>query len=330
MDERSDALTAWVTGVVAGEIEDIRLLAGDASFRRYFRVITAEGGTLVAMDAPPPHEDVRPFVAVAGMLENMGLLAPRIISSDVERGFLLLSDLGDRTYLSELGPDNVDPLYTAAMQALVTMQAQGQSHAAALPPYDRRLLLDEMGLFREWYLGRHVALKLRRRDIAALQAAFDYLADMAVAQPRVFVHRDYHSRNLMVTPSGTPGILDFQDAVNGPVAYDLVSLLRDCYIAWPEERVRGWVREYLALAAAAEVDTGMNEDAFMHAFFCMGAQRHLKAVGIFARLHHRDGKDAYLADIPRTIGYLRHFCADCEPLVGLGEVIERSLDAAAA
>ncbi len=278
--------------------------SGDASFRRYFRVF-GDGGSYIVMDAPPAQEDCVPFVRVAGYLESMGLSAPRVLEADMEAGFLLLSDLGTRQYLDELQsePESAGRLYDDAIAALLTMQRRGVAYQSSLPPYDETLLRFELSLFHDWLCGTHLGLELSSADEQAWQQCADLLVDNALNQPQVFVHRDYHSRNLMVMEHDNPGILDFQDAVEGPLSYDLVSLLKDCYVRWPAERV--WERAFeffngLDRTLRAQI----SESQFRRSFELMGVQRHLKAAGIFCRLNHRDGKDGYLADIPRTLSYI--------------------------
>ena len=329
MDKRREDLQEWVSRSTAGEVQSMTALAGDASFRRYFRANLADGGSLVAMDAPPGKEDTSAFLRVQQMLQRMGILVPYVVAENAAQGFLLMADLGDRTWLEVLNEDNVDKYYTRAIDTLIRIQVNGRAEVSQLPEYDRDLLLREMTLFRDWYLRKRVGMQLGSQDMADLSEAFDYLADAALAQPRVFVHRDFHSRNLIVTPGGRPGVVDFQDAVHGPVTYDLVSLLRDCYVAWPRQRVEGWALDYLHKARKAGL-VEMQDKEFLQAFYTMGVQRHLKAVGIFARLRHRDGKPGYLADIPRTLAYIRQYTARCEPLAGLGRVIDRSMGKAAA
>jgi len=303
-DPRRDQLIRWLQddlGLAATRIEPA---SADASFRRYFRA-TAPGGSLVVMDAPPDREDLGPYLAVADVLGAIGLNVPRVLARDVANGFLLLSDLGTRQYLDELrhGRD-VDALYSDAIGALARLQAGGAEASRRMPPYDAALLQREMELLPEWFLARHLQAPPDRAERELLDATFALLAAEALAQPQVFVHRDYHSRNLMVCPGANPGILDFQDAVRGAVTYDLVSLLKDCYIVWPRERVLSWVAEFRREAAARGVDAGPDEATFIRWFDRMGAQRHIKVLGIFARLWYRDSKPGYLADLPRVLDYL--------------------------
>ncbi len=281
----------------------LRAASSDASFRRYFRVDCADGSTLIAMDAPPPQEDVRPFVQVAELLGATGVTVPEVLAQEVERGFLLLSDLGNTTYLKQLNADTAHKLYIDAIDALVLLQAQSQP--GKLPEYDRALLQRELMLFPEWYLGKHLKATLDDRQKADLDKVFEVLLANNLAQPQVYVHRDYHSRNLMVLDKGNPGILDFQDAVYGPITYDLVSLLRDAYIQWDEEMVLDWAIRYWERARRAGLPVSHDIDAFYRDFEFMGLQRHLKVLGIFARLYHRDGKDGYLNDIPLVMEYTR-------------------------
>ncbi len=275
-----------------------RPASSDASFRRYFRVSRC-GRTYIVMDAPPEHEDCEPFVRIAGWLRRMGLNAPEVLAWDEANGFLLLSDLGARDYQSALTDGTADALYGDALDALVTLQVKGAEYVAELPPYDVRLLRDEMGLFTDWLAGRHLGLA----PPSCWAETVDALVENALAQPQVFVHRDYHSRNLMVTDPN-PGILDFQDAVAGPLTYDAVSLLRDCYVRWPSGRVERWRDGYFERLVAAGLQRQAEHAAFVRAFDLMGVQRHLKAAGIFARLWHRDGKRRYLGDIPNTLRYI--------------------------
>lgn len=325
-DERIEQLQAWLSVLFGSADFTLAPASADASFRRYFRV-TRNAQTWIAMDAPPDKESIEPYVRIANMLVAVGVNAPQILETNREQGFLLNSDLGSRTYLAEIDAGgDADRLYHDAMDALVQIQANGRAHAVELPPYDEALLRREMDLFAEWFCGRHLGLQLDVADRAAMTRVFDVLVTEALAQPRVFVHRDYHSRNLMVGGGRfgpNPGILDFQDAVCGPVTYDLVSLLRDCYVAWPIERVHGWVARFRDVARAAGVDTGRDQGAFLRWFDLMGVQRHLKAIGIFARLWHRDGKPGYLKDIPRTLNYVRVASSSYPELGWLRELIDR-------
>ena len=323
--DRLEQLSDWAAEQLGWSDVELSPASADASFRRYFRVRRG-GESFILMDAPPPQEDCRPFVRVADLLRAPGLNVPEVFASDLARGFLLLSDLGARSYLEVLDADTADRLYGDAMAALLTIQGCVDPDCG-LPDYDRALLLAEMELFREWLLRRHLGLSLSGTEQRMLDEQFAALAGAALSQPRVCVHRDYHSRNLMFSERHNPGILDFQDAVIGPVTYDLVSLLRDCYIAWPRERVEGWVLGYHELAVQCGIlrEDEADEALFLEWFDRMGVQRHLKASGIFARLCHRDGKDGYLGDIPRTLEYVRAACARHPDLEPLGELVQRVL-----
>jgi N-acetylmuramate 1-kinase len=327
IDLRLQQLTVWTRQVLARSDLAISVASADASFRRYFRVTSsgAEPQTWIVMDAPPEKEDVAPFIKVAQMLVDAGINAPRVVAQNLDDGFLLLTDLGNNTYLTELKHDlRSDFLYRDALATLVQMQSRC-TLATELPAYDAALLRREIDLFPEWFVGKHLGLTLESAALAGLETAFACLIESALAQPTVFVHRDYHSRNLMISDGAAfgpnPGVLDFQDAVCGPITYDLVSLLRDCYVAWPLERVHRWVREYGALASKEGLAIG-SETQLLRWFDLMGVQRHLKAIGIFARLWHRDGKAGYLNDIPRTLQYIRAVApnyAELQPLVQLIE-----------
>ncbi len=302
MPQRLEQLNHWLKQSVGLDDYEIVPASADASFRRYFR-LTTDGESRIAMDAPPEKEDSRPFVKVGKALFAAGLHVPQILEHDLEQGFMLLSDLGSQPYLDALNADNgsVERLYGDAMGALAVMQTCVP--ADELPPYDEALLRQEMALFPDWFLTTHLGLTLSEVEQNLLQETFTLLAGSALAQPQAFVHRDYHSRNLMVC-GHNPGIIDFQDAVRGPITYDLVSLLRDCYIAWPRELVEEWVQGYHDIALDHGIIRQPMSEQFLRWFDLMGVQRHLKAIGIFARLNHRDGKPGYLNDIPRTLGYV--------------------------
>ena len=306
LDARTAALAAWLRDALATSAFRLEPASEDASFRRYFRVRTG-ALTRIAMDAPPPMEDCRPFVSVLGLLRGAGVNAPALHAADVERGFLLLDDLGTRRYLDVIDEANAEALYAGAFEALLDMQCRIGS--GRVPPYDEGRLRGELELFRVWFLAHHLGIELDGALSLALDDAFEALVGACVEQPRVFVHRDYHSRNLMYLgdgePGRNPGVIDFQDAVDGPVTYDLVSLLRDVYVRWPENRVAGWVDAYHERAVARGlVDPGGRR--FRRWFDLTGVQRHLKIAGIFARLWHRDGKPRYLDDLPLTLAYLAH------------------------
>ncbi len=302
MPDRLDDLKHWLESGPGFSDYTLKPASSDASFRRYFRV-ALNGDSFIVMDAPPAQEDTTPFIAVARLFLAAGLNVPEVIEADVEQGFLLLSDLGSELYLDVLDDGSADRLYGDALAALVRIQGCAVD---GLPLYDRDFLLGEMELFREWLVRTHLGMDLTAVQMDMLDTAFACLADNAVAQPQVCVHRDYHSRNLMHTRQNNPGIIDFQDAMHGPLTYDLASLLRDCYIKWPRARVERWALDYQQQALAAGILDKVHDDPaqFMRWFDLMGAQRHLKAAGIFARLNHRDSKPGYLADIPRTLSYI--------------------------
>ena len=279
------------------------------------------------MDAPPEQEDCKPFIRVAGYLAAMSLNAPQILEMNLDDGFLLLSDLGTTQYLQKLqdDPESSKALYADALLALNKMQTEGVAFQSLLPPYDDTLLRFELSLFHDWLCEKHLGLQFSDEDEANWKTTCDMLVANALDQPQVFVHRDYHSRNLMVTGENNPGILDFQDAVEGPLTYDLVSLLKDCYVRWPEEQVREWARDFYA-ASDSSIKDQLDVDQFMRYFELMGVQRHLKAAGIFSRLNHRDGKAAYMGDVPRTLGYIVELGSRYEALGFLARLIsERCL-----
>lgn len=303
-DQRLSLLTNWVKQHISTPVERIDVASQDASFRRYFR-IHGRRGTSIAMDSPPQLIPLAPFIARARLLRGAGINVPKIMASNEEQGFALLSDLGYTTYLQALAdaPELADRLYGDAIHVLLALQLKLPTDD--LPPYDEALLRTELGIFHEWLVGTHLGLRFDAQDEANWAQTVDLLVASALAQPTVFVHRDYHSRNLMVGSPGDPGVLDFQDAVAGPVTYDLVSLLKDCYITWPADTVTRWVRWYRELAAQTTLADALGDEAsFMRAFHLMGVQRHVKAAGIFARLKHRDGRDGYLPDIPRTLQHI--------------------------
>ena len=321
-DARLAALKAWMNGIDAVAGSEPVPASEDASFRRYFRLQSGPNSFIV-MDAPPPQEDCLPFVKIAGYLEAMRLNAPRIIEANLDEGFLLLSDLGSRQYLDELRRDasTAPDLYNDALSALATMQRRGAAYQGLLPPYDDELLRFELSLFHDWLCGKHLGISLTKNEERAWRDCCDVLVANALDQPQVFVHRDYHSRNLMRTDAGNPGILDFQDAVEGPLTYDLASLLKDCYVKWPAEQVWQWALTFykaMDITMRARIDA----EQFRRYFELMGAQRHLKAAGIFARLNHRDGKAAYLEDVPRTLSYIVDLTGRYEELGFLIKLIE--------
>jgi aminoglycoside/choline kinase family phosphotransferase len=325
-DARKDRLEVWAASVFGTRDFALARASEDASFRRYFRItpVTPWRGhaSVIAMDAPPPHEDCRPFVHVAGLLIAAGVHAPAVLAEDLAEGYLLLEDLGDRTYLAALDARSAPSLYSDAIDALIRWQRSTRD--GELPPYDEERLARELELFPDWYVARHLGRTMSSVQAATLRSAFRAILDHNLAQPKVFVHRDYHSRNLMVV-ADNPGVLDFQDAVCGPVTYDLCSLLRDAYVAWDEERQIDWAVRYWERARAAQLPVGDDFGAFWRDFEWMGVQRQLKVLGIFARLAHRDGKRGYLEDMPRVMAYLRGACARygaLHPLLGLLDDLE--------
>lgn len=293
--------------------------SADASFRRYFRVL-ADGRSWIAMDAPPPHEDCRPFVRVAGMLRAAGVNAPRVEAQDLERGFLLLTDFGDTTYLAALDASNAHDLFGDAIEALIKWQLA--SRPGELPPYDDMLLGRECSLFPQWYVARHLGVTLSPEQQRTLDEMIVLLVARAAAQPAVYVHRDYMPRNLMVTVPN-PGVIDFQDAVYGPISYDMVSLTRDAFVSWEEERVIDWAVCYWEKARRAALPVDPDFSRFYRDFEWMGLQRHLKVLGIFARIHYRDGKRGYLEDTPRFVRYASAVAARYRELAPLARLLDQ-------
>ena len=317
MNPRYQQLCQWLSQQTGDTNPQLTSVAGDASFRRYYRLETEQGSRIV-MDAPPPEEDCAPFVSIAQEWFQQGVAVPEIFAQDLEQGFLLLEDFGDQQLLPllEQGAQQADPLYQDAIDALLQIQTTRGQH---LPHYDDTLLMREMELFREWFCQKWLALELTEADHQLIDNTFTYLSKHAQAQPQVTVHRDYHSRNLMLTPEGKHniGIIDFQDAVYGPITYDLLSLLRDAYITWPKAQLQHWQNHFWRqLEQKRQTPTGYKQEQFIEDFDMIGAQRHLKVVGIFARLWLRDGKSGYLADIPRTFD---HLLEDCKPYPQLAE-----------
>lgn len=317
MNERFQTMLTWLQKqplLANCSVSTPVAASSDASFRRYFRIDVSpehqqadSGISYIIMDAPVEFEDCRPFMAVSAQLQQMGLQVPEVLAHDLDLGFLLLTDLGSTTYLSVLSScteSQVDSLYQDALGALVRLQQQGKTLANGLPSYDAPLLNREMDLFSDWFLNTHLTCSLGKLESAQWREVKHTLQQTALAQPQTYVHRDYHSRNLMVTAHHNPGILDFQDAVQGAFTYDAVSLLRDCYIAWPAEQVVEWQRGYFLELCAQNVFFKNEWAGFQKSMDLMGIQRHLKAAGIFARLSHRDGKDGYLKDIPQTLDYI--------------------------
>jgi aminoglycoside/choline kinase family phosphotransferase len=305
-DSRLNTLRNWLKALQPSWQLDLATLtpaSADASFRRYFRIESQKPNfeTLIVMDAPPEHEPLDSFIRVDLLLSNAGLNVPKILEENIIEGFLLLNDLGTTTYLAELNNETADRLYADATHALVQMQLA--SKPGVLPNYDQALLQRELDLFPEWYLKKHLNIELNDLQQAQLKQSFDFIIENNLAQAKVYVHRDYHSRNLMVTEKDNPGVIDFQDAVYGPITYDAASLWRDAYIAWPEERVIDWVIKFWEAGRKAKLPMPDDFGQFYRDFEWMGLQRHLKVLGIFARLFHRDGKDGYLKDIPLVLEY---------------------------
>lgn len=291
--------------------------SSDASFRRYFRWQGA-GRSLIVMDAPPPQENCAPFVNIAGLLAEADINVPQILAADLARGFLLLNDLGRQTYLDVIAPDNAEPLFADAVQALLAFQQLPMD--SALPSYDDALLRRELQLFPEWYVQRHLGVEFNQAQQAAWQRVSQLLIDSALAQPKVLVHRDYMPRNLMLSEPN-PGVLDFQDAVYGPVTYDVTCLFKDAFLSWPEARVRAWLEDYWRQARAVGIPVQAELEDFLRASDLMGVQRHLKVIGIFARICHRDGKPKYLGDVPRFFAYIEAVLARRPELAELAELL---------
>lgn len=321
---RTQALHAWITQQFPGQPFEMTPASADASFRRYFRIALTDGSTRIVMDAPPEQEDCRPYLQVARLFGDAGVHVPKVFAEDLNQGFLLLSDLGATTYLDALKrhPESASILYREASTALVAIQKA--SRPGVLPEYDRALLNRELQLFPDWYITRHLGITLNEKQQATLASTFEKVLANNLAQPKVFVHRDYHSRNLMVSEPN-PGVLDFQDAVYGPHTYDLVSLLRDAYITWEEEQELDWVVRYWEMARKEKLPVPADFYDFWRDYEWMGVQRQIKVLGIFARLSHRDGKDGYLADMPRVMAYLRRAAEryiDLKPFLLLLDEIE--------
>ena len=321
MDFRLVELERWLGAQFPSQSCTLAPASADASFRRYFRARLGDGRSFIAMDAPPDREDCRPFLQVAALFAAAGAHVPAVHAQRLESGFLLLEDLGDATFLDcfERQADP-KPLYAAAADTLIRIQRA--SRPGVLPDYDRALLERELNLFPDWYLARELQRELAPKDAALLRAAFEALLANNLAQPKVFVHRDYHSRNLMLSDP-LPGVLDFQDAVYGPITYDLVSLLRDAYVRWEEAQVLDWCVRYWEQARGAGLPVRADFAEFYRDFEWMGVQRQLKVVGIFARLCHRDGKTRYLADIPRVLEYLLAACRRYRELAPLADLLDR-------
>lgn len=304
-DQRIEQLKIWLNKTLKSEHYELSVASADASFRRYFR-IKHNDQSMIAMDAPPEKEDCKPFVSIAKQLYSSSINSPEILAEDHEQGFLLLSDLGDIQYLSILNNENADTLYKDAINSLINIQG---ITAKALPAYDRQLLQTEMNLFPEWFIEQYLNINLTTEQQHLLNSVFECLIESALQQPKVFVHRDYHSRNLMQTSKNNPGILDFQDAVYGAITYDLASLLKDCYISWPREKIESWVEYYFQQVQNKKLISSQCElKEFIQWFDLMSVQRHIKVLGIFSRLSIRDNKQAYIKDLPLTFQYIVDCC----------------------
>ena len=326
LNARDQLLTDWVAQRFPGQDVLIVPASADASFRRYFRLSLPDGTTRILMDAPPEHEDCRPFIKVAALLAKAGLAAPRVLDQDLEQGFLLLTDLGRIGYLEALHADLslADTLIRPVLDTLVRWQLA--SSAATLPPYDAALLRRELELFPEWFIGRHLGVTLADNEKLLLERSFKYLINSALNQPKVYVHRDFMPRNLMLVESEqilTPAIIDFQDAVYGPITYDVVSLFRDAFISWDEEQEIDWVVRYWEKARAAGLPVRADFGDFWREYELMGLQRHLKVLGIFCRLKYRDGKDKYIEDLPRFMRYAKKTAGRYLPLKPLLNLLDK-------
>ena len=316
--QRQSQLLQWLESLAENTYTNLQAASADASFRQYFRVFnTQDNKSYIVMDAPPEKENSHLFVLVTELIRGVGVNAPDIIALDLQQGFLLLDDLGNKPYLDYLSDNTAENLYIDAIDALVKMQTID----AMLPAYDEQLLLTEMELFESWYLNRHLDVQLDEDQKTSLYSIFTILIKSAEQQPQVFVHRDYHSRNLMITDSNNPGVIDYQDAVIGPVTYDLVSLFKDCYIEWPGEKIEHWLDLYLARLTPEHI---IEKDTLTRWFDLMGVQRHLKVLGIFARLNYRDGKSQYLNDLPLTLKYVVDACEKYIELQPLKQLLEET------
>jgi aminoglycoside/choline kinase family phosphotransferase len=325
-DPRLQLIEAWLRDELHWPLARLASASADASFRRYFRAFRPDGSSLVVMDAPPGKEDIGPYLKVTRLLTACGVHVPEIEAVDEERGLILLEDLGSTQLLAQLNAgDDADALYGPVLSTLADIQQHGLHGARELAPYDRAVLEREMALMPEWFNVRHLQLPRSAATDNLLACTFDFLVHEALAQPQVLVHRDYHSRNLMLTTTRNPGIIDFQDALNGPIAYDLVSLLKDCYISWPRARVERWVALHRSELQRRGVAAGSSDAQFLRWFDMIGLQRHIKVLGIFARLWYRDGKRGYLADLPRTLEYVRDASARYSELAPFAQWVQQTL-----
>ncbi len=317
-DLRLEQLDTWLKKVLGSDEFSLAPASADASFRRYFRVRHADT-THIVMDAPPAQENSEPFVRIAGLLDEAGVNVPRIVAQDLAQGFLLLTDLGKQTYLDVLDTDNADTLFRDAIHALLEWQLA--SRAGVLPEYDAHELLRELQLFPDWFIARHLQVGLSAGERQALDAVFQRIVERALAQSRVYVHRDFMPRNLMRSQPN-PGVLDFQDARFGPIAYDVLSLFKDAFISWPQAQVTEWTRYYWQSAHDRGLPVPSDFVQFQQDVDWIGVQRHLKVLGIFARIHHRDGKPQYLQDAPRFLAYLRPVVSDYPELAPLAQILD--------
>jgi aminoglycoside/choline kinase family phosphotransferase len=315
--QRQKQLTDWISSLYPNKTFTIAPASADASFRRYFRATFTDGSTKVVMDAPPQHEDCKPFLHIGQLFEEAGAHVPHVYAQDLAQGFLLLSDLGNTTYLQALEGGNARGLYDQAIDALIRIQLASKPNE--LLPYDEALLRRELNLFPEWYIAKHLGVTLTAKQQAKLEEVFVRIIKNNLSQPCVYVHRDFHSRNLMVSEPN-PGVLDFQDAVYGPITYDLASLFKDAYIKWEEAEIIDWLIRYWEKARKVGLPVREDFADFYWDYEMMGAQRHIKVLGIFARLYHRDGKDGYLKDMPLVMEYLHKACEryiDLKPLLNI-------------
>jgi N-acetylmuramate 1-kinase len=327
-DFRLETLRGWLDRQGGIDLASIVPASADASFRRYFRLQRLDGSTCIAMDAPPEHEDLAGYLRVSALLEQCGVHVPHVHAADTTLGYAVLEDLGATHMLTALNAGApADGLYGDALDTLAHLQLRGGTVAHALPPYDRAVLLREMQLLPEWYCRQHLQWSPGVAQLQLLEATFEVLIAEALAQPLVFVHRDYHSRNLMVVDARSPGVIDFQDALRGPVGYDLASILKDCYVEWPRTRVEAWVAGFRdrLVADGGKALAGNSPEQFLRWFDFIGLQRHLKVLGIFARLCWRDGKTGYLADLPRTLGYVQQVSRIYPELASFATLVEQHL-----
>ena len=319
MPDRYNSLQNWLTEILGTSAFNLKPASEDASFRTYHRLFL-KNKTFIVMDAPPEQENCKVFIKITKKLRACDVNVPIIHNVNIEQGFLLLSDLGNDLYLNKLNKSSIYELYSDALSTLVAIQVL--VNVGGVDEYDKSLLISEMNLFREWLIEKHLNIKLSDSQVKILTTLFDLLVNNALQQPKVFVHRDFHSRNLMVTKENNPGVIDYQDAVYGPISYDLVSILKDCYIKWPKEEIDKWVDFYLNKLYEEKAQYRINRDEFVRWFDLMGVQRHLKASGIFARLSHRDGKHNFLEDIPRTLSYILDLKETYEELQSICIILE--------